>query len=565
MPTRQVGRYRLTRQLGVGMFSKVMLGIDDHTGMEYAVKVMRKDSLEDMDMARYARREAAILRKLSHPNIVGFVEAIQSDTKLFLVMDIAPGTELLDVVTSGPLSEEDARNYMSQIISAVSYLHSKGVVHRDLKPDNVLVDVHTGSLKLIDFGLTGVIRKNAVMRTSCGSSYYSAPEVTFSNGDGYDGTKADAWSLGVLSYILLTGSHPFVDADGDLMTATMRQGIVEYPDYLSSTAVQFISRLLTIDPRRRYSVAQAQLHAWLNTDKCANVSNTCDSFVRSPCDSSVKLMSSTLPDAQRAAPKQSQSKRPGTFHGMNAHKLLFGRSVSERNSQSSPSLAHMRRRPSQRHGSGSFLWFRSKMSSSPCTGSSNFSKPSERTPPDTKVPSNLKNSRDTPRSQNNLRREGCVQDDAPPPSNGAVRRRKRNRVKIKTVASDVGYQANAEGTDSNGVRKTSESPSQSISDSRSPSPGLTPSLSRTLTATPATGTPTNSEFPSQSFASSRRRPSYDRPRATRDARITIDFGNGRSARESLETPPRVRRQLSLSSRTKALLLRGSHMAASVDA
>lgn len=540
------------------MFSKVMLGIDDHTGMEYAVKVMRKDSLEDMDMARYARREAAILRKLSHPNIVGFVEAIQSDTKLFLVMDIAPGTELLDVVTSGPLPEEDARNYMSQIISAVAYLHSKGVVHRDLKPDNVLVDVRSGSLKLIDFGLTGIIRKNAVMRTSCGSSYYSAPEVTFSNGDGYDGTKADAWSLGVLSYILLTGSHPFVDADGDLMTATMRQGIVEYPDFLSSTAVQFISRLLTIDPRRRYSVAQAQLHAWLSSsaDRCANNSNTSDSFVRSPCDSSVKLMSSTLPDAQRGATKQSQGKRPGTFHGKNAHKLLFGRSISDRNSQSSPSLASMRRRSSQRHGSGSFLWFRSKMSSPPSTDASNFSKSSEHTPPDTSVPPKL----------NDPHRKGRAHDDAPPPSNGApVRRRKRNRVKIKTVASDVGRQTTAEGTDCNGVRSTSESPTQSVSDSRSPSPDFTPTLSRTLTATPATVTPTNSEFPSQSFASSRRRPSYDRPRATRDARITIDFGNGRAARESLETPPRVRRQLSLSSRTKALLLRGAHMAASVDA
>lgn len=344
MPTRTVGRYRLTKQLGIGMFSKVMLGTDDETNRSYAVKVMRKDSLEDMDMARYARREAAVLRKLSHPNVVAFVEAIQSDTKLFLVMEIAPGRELLDVVTDGPLREHDAKIYMLQLVSAVTYLHSKGIVHRDLKPENVLVDVDTTSLKIIDFGLTGVIRKNAVMRTSCGSNYYSAPEVTFGKGDGYDGIKADAWSLGILSYIILTGSHPFIDAAGELMTTMMRQGLVEYPDFLSRGAIHFISRLLAIDPRKRYSVAQVSLHPWLTGRPVPTPAH--------PTEFKDRQKKDRDNEGGRFA-----SKRPGTFSGGHHHKTLFGRHHSDRNNQSSPSLA-MRRRSSHRHSSGSFLWFR---------------------------------------------------------------------------------------------------------------------------------------------------------------------------------------------------------------
>lgn len=322
----KVGRYVLSKELGVGMFSKVVLGTDSKTNASYAIKVMRKDSLEELEMAKYARREAAILRKLSHPNIVNFIEAIQSETKLFLVMELVPGVELLDVVSTGRLPEPIARIYISQIIDAVSYLHSRGIVHRDLKPDNVLVDSECQSLKLIDFGLTGLTRSNALMKTSCGSCYYSAPEVTFSSGDGYNGAKADAWSVGILSYILLTASHPFVDGDGELLTDAMKKGEVEYPEELSEGAVHFLARLLTADARKRYSTAQAGLHPWLTG--CSK-----------PSDSFTSRISAT--------------KRPDTFSVPSNKNSVMG----DRENASSPSLA-MRRRSSQRQSSGSFLWFR---------------------------------------------------------------------------------------------------------------------------------------------------------------------------------------------------------------
>lgn len=264
MPLTKIGRYRLTDVLGVGMFSRVVVGVDDATGEAYAVKVMNKRRLEELNMDQYARREALVMHRVRHANIVEFVEAIQSPKKLFLVMRIVPGLELLDVVAAGPLTETDAKHYMKQLVDAVAHLHASGYCHRDIKPENVLIDVRARRLVLIDLGLSGIIRRYSPMLTTCGSAHYSAPETTFGSHAGYDGVKSDAWSCGVLAFIMLTGAHPFVDGDGDLMHDNLRTARVEYPVNLSSCAVSFVSCLLTLAPRKRHSVAQARNHPWLN-------------------------------------------------------------------------------------------------------------------------------------------------------------------------------------------------------------------------------------------------------------------------------------------------------------
>lgn len=273
MAPRAVGRFRIERTLGVGAFSTVLLGVDDATGERYALKVMRKDTLEALDMAQYARREAFVLDRLSHPNVVSLVEAVQSDRKLFLVMPVAPGAELLATVADGPLSSLEAAHYASQLVDAVGYIHRKGVAHRDLKPENVMVDTQTGVLTLVDFGLTGIVRPDARMTTVCGSAFYSAPEVTYGDGSGYHGPAADAWSVGVLVYILLTGVHPWVASDGTLMVAAMRADDLVVPDSVAPDAVHFIRSLLVVDPSRRYSMAKAALHPWLASSRGETKSN----------------------------------------------------------------------------------------------------------------------------------------------------------------------------------------------------------------------------------------------------------------------------------------------------
>ncbi len=267
MPLTRVGRYRLIDELGSGMFSRVVVGVDDETGLKYAVKVMNKRRLEELNMDQYARREAVVMHKVTHPNIVEFVEAIQSPKKLFLVMKIAPGRELLEVVKDGGVPESDARIYMLQLVDAVACLHDHAFAHRDIKPSNVLIDTATKKLTLIDLGLAGVIRRYSPMLTLCGSDFYKAPETCFGSAHGhhgYDGVKSDAWSVGVLAYILLTGTHPFVDRYGQLMEDNLRTGTLDFPPNMSSSAVSFVSCLLALTPRKRFSVHQIRSHQWLN-------------------------------------------------------------------------------------------------------------------------------------------------------------------------------------------------------------------------------------------------------------------------------------------------------------
>lgn len=607
MPTRTVGRYRLIKQLGVGMFSKVMLGIDEETGLEYAVKVMRKDSLEEMDMARYARREAAVLRKLSHRNIVSFIEAIQSDTKLFLVMEVVHGCELLDIVKrGGALGEVEARCYIQQLVDAVTYLHSKGVVHRDLKPDNVLVDVNTKCLKIIDFGLTGVVRKNHVMKTCCGSTYYSAPEVTYRSSyvtrgtarmgnydssntdggvrgvgrggvggrqivvDGYDGIKADAWSLGILAYILLTGCHPFVDADGDLMTIMLRQGIVEYPDYLSRGAVHFMSRLLTIDPRKRYSVAQVSLHPWLTgkpvTSSCFSTS-TMSSVAKnggggsvgggycstgSLTSSSPTMVMNTSVSAsnvmQRDRPRKDtdetftfgafrssgSSKRPNTFNGStpNSHDLQHQNHQHNQQDEQRYRQYHQREQQARqaeeeehfRKGQQPYRSFFGRAISDRLNQSS----------------SNLAVRRRSTHKNSSgsflwFRRQNHSQQHAVP----------------STAISNSIFNATAAATDDATDQDTSTGECAPLS-SLPPKSNMTTQVSGHSAATNCG----NTAFTNDQLAA--RRGSLDRPRSVREGRVTLDFINARAHHDSMDSNPRVRRQLSLSNRTKALLMRSTY-------
>lgn len=329
-----VGRYLLREHLGTGMCSNVYLATiaDDQTNAceKYAIKVMSKQTIDTLQLGKYARREVSILKKANHPNVVKFKEAMQSDTHLFIIMDYVPGVELTNLVHTSSLSEHEARIYIAQLVHALVYLHARRIVHRDLKPDNVLVHPETKQLTLIDFGLTGIAKKHAVMKTNCGSPFYSAPEVAFANAPAYDGVKADAWSLGVLTYILLTASHPFVDSQGTLLSHALTHGVIPYPPGLSKQALDFLRSLLNVDPRLRSSVTQIALHPWLHSYY-------------------VKLESKTVSQSPRlSAPVSSLS------YG----NLTSSFSQSQSNEDSCPRLSSPRR-SSHRRISNSFSWFRS--------------------------------------------------------------------------------------------------------------------------------------------------------------------------------------------------------------
>ncbi|KAF2305232.1 hypothetical protein GH714_003239 [Hevea brasiliensis] len=159
------------------------------------------------------KREISVMRLVRHPNIVELYEVMATKTKVYFVLEYIKGGELFNKVAKEKLKEDVARKYFEQLISAIDYCHSRGVSHRDLKPENLLLD-EDGNLKVSDFGLSALAeckRQDGLLHTMCGTPAYVAPEVV--KRKGYDGSKADIWSCGVILYVLLAGYLPFYDTN----------------------------------------------------------------------------------------------------------------------------------------------------------------------------------------------------------------------------------------------------------------------------------------------------------------------------------------------------------------
>ena len=277
--------YTIGRKLGTGNFAKVVLatlkadrGVAAtklKAGQEVAIKVMKKPSSRSaVERLAMLRAEVEILRSMNHPNVVTLYEVFESQTKLYLVMELLTGGELFDrIVGMGKYSEEDARYFTFKLLNAVLYLHDRQICHRDLKPENILLasQEENAELKISDFGLSKVAASDELlMSTRCGTPGYVAPEVlTQERGSGGRryGTACDMWSVGVIVYILLCAAPPFYGKTDAEMNRKIRSGSFRFPDKyfksISAEAKDFICRLLTVDPAARMSAAEALQHEWI--------------------------------------------------------------------------------------------------------------------------------------------------------------------------------------------------------------------------------------------------------------------------------------------------------------
>jgi serine/threonine protein kinase len=177
------------------------------TKTPYAIKVLDKAKIKQDNLIENLRQEIQIMKHINHPNVVKLHEVLSSHSKIYLVLELVTGGELLNKVREkGLLQEDEARLYFQEIISAVAFCEKQHIAHRDLKLENVLLDGE-GHVKISDFGLSGLFKFDStaisLMHTTCGTVNYLAPEV-FGN-QGYDGHVADIWSCGVILYALLTG------------------------------------------------------------------------------------------------------------------------------------------------------------------------------------------------------------------------------------------------------------------------------------------------------------------------------------------------------------------------
>ncbi|KAE8731017.1 CBL-interacting protein kinase 21 [Hibiscus syriacus] len=263
----QLGNYELGRNLGEGNFGKVKLAKSLHSGLPFAVKILEKSKLIQLNIADQIKREIATLKLLKHPNVVRLHEVLASKTKIYMVLEYVTGGELfVRIASQGKLSEAEGRHFFQQLIDGVSYCHNKGVFHRDLKLENVLIDAK-GNIKISDFGLSALpqhIREDGLLHTTCGSPNYVAPEILANRG--YDGSTSDIWSCGVILYVILTGYLPFDDRNLAVLYQKIFKGDPPIPKWLSPGALNMIRRILDPNPETRITMAGIKEDGWFKQD-----------------------------------------------------------------------------------------------------------------------------------------------------------------------------------------------------------------------------------------------------------------------------------------------------------
>ncbi|XP_043109451.1 serine/threonine-protein kinase H1 [Puntigrus tetrazona] len=265
---RVTARYEIKALIGRGSFSRVVRAEHRRTHQPFAIKLLEVKGQEGHEACQ---TELGVLRRVNHSNVIRLAEVFQTQHRVYLVLELATGGELLErVVSRGTFRERDATKALMMVSSGLRYLHMLGVIHRDLKPENLLY-YHPGQdsrLIITDFGLAYAERscrvKDWAVRTLCGTPEYLAPEMLARRPCS---SAVDMWALGVITYILLSGSLPFDQSSRPrLFRAILRGSYSFHGDSwrsVSTLAKGFIDRLLTLDPERRMTAEETLQHPWL--------------------------------------------------------------------------------------------------------------------------------------------------------------------------------------------------------------------------------------------------------------------------------------------------------------
>eukprot|EP00922_Rhytidocystis_sp_ex-Travisia-forbesii_P023409 GHVS01034330.1.p1 GENE.GHVS01034330.1~~GHVS01034330.1.p1 ORF type:complete len:415 (+),score=49.87 GHVS01034330.1:80-1324(+) len=271
--------YKIGKLLGSGSFGQVRECQERTTGLGFAVKIMERKMKEKLGGAtggggrpsneQMIRAEVDILSQSAHDNIVRFCNFFQDKHFLYVVLEKCDGGELFyQIVNRRQFTEADAAILCRQMLSALEYLHSRGVVHRDIKAENFLFKSKAAdsSIKLIDFGMSARIVDGGYLSDLCGSPHYISPELIRKN---YN-TLADLWAFGVMLYLMLFGRYPF---EGTKPADIAREIVSKNLDWngtnashLTDESKDFLRKLLERDPKKRMSAAAALKHPWIEID-----------------------------------------------------------------------------------------------------------------------------------------------------------------------------------------------------------------------------------------------------------------------------------------------------------
>ncbi|KAJ3119775.1 camp-dependent protein kinase catalytic subunit [Nowakowskiella sp. JEL0407] len=254
--------FHISRTLGTGSFGRVHLVQYKATGKYYAMKVLRKSEIVKMRQVEHTINERAILDQLEFPYLVHLLATFQDCSNLYFVLEYVQGGELFSYLRRcGRFPNHVAKFYAAEVILAFEYLHSKDIIYRDLKPENLLIDVQ-GHIKITDFGFAKYVPD--VTWTLCGTPDYLAPEIIQSKGYG---RAVDWWALGVLIYEMIAGHPPFYEEDHFKLYEKILACKPKFPAHFDPAAKDLVKRLLTADLTKRYGnlrggVNDIKKHKW---------------------------------------------------------------------------------------------------------------------------------------------------------------------------------------------------------------------------------------------------------------------------------------------------------------
>jgi len=261
-----VKSYDIGKELGRGFFAQAKLVTEKSSGQKFVVKVIDKSMAPQFGDS--LKSEMDILSKLDHKNILKGKQTFDTESHILVVLEYAAGGELAQALSknaNAPYTEADVHRFAKQLISAVEHIHSKGIIHGDLAPENILLAGDEKSdLKLGGFSAALISSGDSENQQMIGNAEFQPPEIIMNQGFN---NKADMWAIGCILYFLVEGSSPFQDSNTMRMNMKIRQGKFEFEDNwkdVSASLKDLISNLIKVDPSARLSASDCLSQAWLS-------------------------------------------------------------------------------------------------------------------------------------------------------------------------------------------------------------------------------------------------------------------------------------------------------------
>ncbi|KAM6152412.1 serine/threonine-protein kinase 36 isoform 1-T1 [Erethizon dorsatum] len=298
-------KYHVLEMIGEGSFGRVYKGRKKYSAQVVALKFIPKLGRSEKEL-RNLQREIEIMQGLRHPNIVHMLDSFETDKEVVVVTDYAEGELFQILEDDGKLPEDQVQAIAAQLVSALYYLHSHRILHRDMKPQNILL-AKGGGIKLCDFGFARAMSTNTMVLTSIkGTPLYMSPELVEERP--YDHT-ADLWSVGCILYELAVGTPPFYTTSIFQLVTLILKDPVRWPATISPCFKNFLQGLLTKDPRQRLSWPDLLHHPFI-AGRVTIITEPAGSDLGTPFTSRLPPELQVLKDEQahRLAPKGSQSR-----------------------------------------------------------------------------------------------------------------------------------------------------------------------------------------------------------------------------------------------------------------